>query len=66
MLFYHSTYTYDDSGLGYEVKKGAKLAAFKEKFEINQEISDKFQSFRKFREYENIRENEVIITIEYW
>ncbi len=59
-------YNYGDSGLGYTMKKPVKLKNFKEKYEINQEILEKFQSFRKFTELQNIKDGDVIVTIEYW
>jgi len=42
---------------------------FKERHEQIKEVDDinkKSKGFRHFREYENVINNEIVITIEYW
>jgi len=61
-------YDYNDSGLGYIINKPLKMRHFKERHEQIKEVDDinkKSKGFRHFREYENVINNEIVITIEY-
>ena len=62
------TYEHSDAGLSFNNIKIKKLHTFKELWEKNKEIEDKssqHQGFRQFREYEDIQEEDIIVTIEY-
>ena len=61
-----SGYTFGDSGLAYEMKKIQKLNFFKEKAEIEEEIESKMKNFVNYPEYQSIKDEDRIITIEYW
>ena len=39
---------------------------FKEKYQINKNIEEKSKDFREFKEFDQLRENEILVTIEYW
>jgi hypothetical protein len=59
-------YEHSDAGLSFGNLKIAKLHTFKELWEKNNEIVEKGQNaFRSFREYEDLQEEDVFITIEY-
>lgn len=61
-------YNYNDSGLGYVVTKPLKMKNFKERHEQTKEVEDiykKTKGFRYFREYDNVLNNEIVVTIEY-
>jgi len=61
-------YDYNDSGLGFVINKPHKMRNFKERHEQIKEVDDinkKSKGFRHFREYENVINNEIVITIEY-
>jgi len=65
----NSKYNYNDSGLGYVVTKPLKMKNFKERHEQTKEVEDiykKTKGFRYFREYDNVLNNEIVVTIEYW
>lgn len=62
-------YEHSDAGLSFTNVKIKKLRTFQELWEKNEEIhskSNEHQGFRKFREFEDIEEEDVIVTIEYW
>lgn len=62
-------YEHSDAGLSFHNIKIKKLKTFRELWEKNDEIHQKssaFQGFRHFREYEDVQEEDVIVTIEYW
>ena len=62
-------YEHSDAGLSFNNIKIKKLKSFQELWEKNQEIQNKstaHQGFRHFREFEDIQEEDVFITIEYW
>ncbi|CAD8074053.1 unnamed protein product [Paramecium primaurelia] len=61
-------YEHSDAGLSYTNVKIKKLRTFQELWEKNEEIhnkSEQHQGFREFREFKDISEEDVIVTIEY-
>ena len=61
-------YEHSDAGLSFSNLKIKKLRTFKELWEKNAEIVEKgqaHQGFRQFREFEDLQEEDVFITIEY-
>ncbi|CAK61849.1 unnamed protein product (macronuclear) [Paramecium tetraurelia] len=61
-------YQHSDTGLSYTNLKIKKLRTFQELWEKNEEIhskSERHQGFREFREFKDISEEDVIVSIEY-
>ncbi|CAD8196271.1 unnamed protein product [Paramecium octaurelia] len=61
-------YQHSDTGLSYTNFKIKKLRTFQELWEKNEEIrnkSEQHKGFREFREFKDISEEDVIVTIEY-
>lgn len=62
-------YEHSDAGLSFQNIKIKKLRTFQELWEKNQDIEEKksnHQGFRHFREFMDIQEEDVVVTIEYW
>lgn len=62
-------YEHSDAGLSYTNVKIKKLRTFQELWEKNEEIhnkSEQHQGFRDFREFHDLQEEDVVVTIEYW
>ena len=61
-------FQHNDCGLGIVNKKLQKFKRFKEKYEIEEEVNEltqKSSRFRNFKEFDNLGEGDLIITIEY-
>lgn len=61
-------YEHSDVGLSFNAIKIKKLHTFKELWEKNQEIKakgDMHKGFRHFREFDDLQEEDVMVSIEY-